>query len=188
MTPVEDREIIDLLFERSEQAVSALDKKYGILVRKTAANILQDAQDAEECANDVWLAAWDSVPPKRPEPLGAYLCRIARNLAVSRLRGETAQKRDGGFALVLDELAECIPSPTDLQRELETREILDAVQCFFSTLDVDDRCLFVRRYWFADPVKDIAAAMGVRENKVSLRLFRLREKLRKQLQKEGLLV
>lgn len=185
---MDDSQIIGLLFERSEQAVEAMEKSYGASVRKTAGNILRDRQDAEECVNDVWLAAWNSIPPKRPEPLGAYLCRIARNLAVSKLRSETAQKRNGGFALVLDELSECIPSRIDLERELENRELLDAVHCFLSALDYDDRFLFVRRYWYADPVRDIAAAMGVRENRVSLRLFRLREKLQKQLQKEGLLV
>ena len=107
---------------------------------------------------------------------------------MSKLRSETAQKRNGGFALVLDELSECIPSRIDLERELENRELLDAVHRFLSALDYDDRFLFVRRYWYADPVRDIAAAMRVRENRVSLRLFRLREKLQKQLQKEGLLV
>ena len=186
MTPMDDSQILNLLFERSEQAVEAMDKRYGRTVKKTAANILHNAQDVEECVNDVWLAAWGSIPPKRPEPLGAYLCRIARNLAVSKLRGETATKRNRGLALVLDELSECIPSGVDLERDLENREILDAVHRFLSTLGYDDRFLFVRRYWFADPVKDIAAAMGVRENRVSLRLFRLREKLQKQLQKEGL--
>ena len=184
---MEDSKIIDLLFERSEQAIEALDRQFGPLVKKTASNILRNGQDVEECANDTWLAVWNSVPPRRPEPLGSYVCRIARNLAVSRLRTKTAAKRDGGFELVLDELAECVPSGTNLERELEARELLAAVNRFLSALEYDDRFVFVRRYWYADSVRDIAAAMRVKENQVSLRLFRIREKLRKKLQKEGLL-
>ena len=178
---MDDSQIVELYWQRSDRAIPETAAKYGAYCRRIACNILQSPEDAEECVNDVWLAAWNSIPPKRPEPLGAYLCRIARNLAVSKLRSETAQKRNGGFALVLDELSECIPSRIDLERELENRELLDAVHCFLSALDYDDRFLFVRRYWYADPVRDIAAAMGVRENRVSLRLFRLREKLQKQL-------
>ena len=96
---MEDARIIDLFYERSEQAVSELDRKYGAAVRKTAANILRDREDAEECVNDTYLGVWNSVPPHRPEPLGSYVCRIARNIAVSRLRANTAARRSGGVEL-----------------------------------------------------------------------------------------
>lgn len=185
---MEDARIIDLFYERSEQAVSELDRKYGAAVRKTAANILRDREDAEECVNDTYLGVWNSVPPHRPEPLGSYVCRIARNIAVSRLRANTAARRSGGVELVLDELAECIPASVDLEGELEARELLAAIERFLSTLSYDDRFLFVRRYWYADSVKEIAAAVHSRENRVAVRLFRLREKLQKFLMKEGLLV
>lgn len=185
---MEDARIIDLFYERSEQAVSELDRKYGAAVRKTAANILRDREDAEECVNDTYLGVWNSVPPHRPEPLGSYVCRIARNIAVSRLRANTAARRSGGVELVLDELAECVPASVDLEGELEARELLAAIERFLSTLSYDDRFLFVRRYWYADSVKEIAAAVHSRENRVAVRLFRLREKLQKFLMKEGLLV
>ena len=185
---MEEARIIDLFYERSEQAVSELDRKYGAAVRKTAANILRDREDAEECVNDTYLGVWNSVPPHRPEPLGSYVCRIARNIAVSRLRANTAARRSGGVELVLDELAECIPASVDLEGELEARELLAAIERFLSTLSYDDRFLFVRRYWYADSVKEIAAAVHSRENRVAVRLFRLREKLQKFLMKEGLLV
>lgn len=185
---MEDSQIVGLLFERSEQAIGELDKRYGALVRKTAANILHDAQDAEECVNDTWLAVWNGVPPHRPEPLAGYVCRIARNLAVSKLRGRTAQKRNGEFDLVLDEMEDFIPAGTDVEADFEAKELAEAVDRFLAGLDYDDRFLFVRRYWFADSVGEIAAAMRVREARVSQRLFRLRERLRKFLQKEGLLV
>ena len=184
---MEDCAIIDLFFERSEQAIAELDKKYGGAVRKTAANILQDRQDAEECANDAYLGVWNSIPPHRPSPLAAYVCRIARNLAVSRLRRRTAAKRNDSFDLVLDELESSIPSGMDVEAELEARELSEAIGRFLAALPYQDRYPFVRRYWFADPVKDIAAVTGLREGRVSLRLFRLREKLRKHLEKEGLL-
>ncbi len=188
MTRLEDRRILELLFERSEQAIGELDRKYGAAVRKTAANILRDRQDAEECANDTWLGVWNSVPPLRPEPLGGYVCRIARNLAVSRLRANTAEKRDRRYDLVLDELAEAIPSRMDVETELEARELTEEINRFLAGLSREDRILFVRRYFFGDSPEALAAAAGCSPGRVSVRLFRIREKLRKSLQKEGLLV
>ena len=151
MTHLEDSRIIDLFFARSEQAIEELDRKHGAAVRKTAANILADRRDVEECANDTYLGCWNEMPPQRPDPLISFVCRIARNLAV----------------------------------DYETKELVSAVNRFLSGLDYDDRFLFVRRYWFADSVKDIADAMHSRENRVSVRLFRLRGKLRNILKKEG---
>ena len=188
MTHLEDRDIIDLFFERSEQALRELDRKYGGAVKKTAGNILCDKQDAEECVNDAYLGVWSSIPPQRPDNLGSYVCRIARNQAVSRLRSETAAKRNRGFDLVLDELEGCISSGVDVEADIEAKELAEAVNRFLSTLGYDDRFLFVRRYFYADSIREIAAAMGKSENRLSVRLFRLREKLRKTLVKEGLLV
>ena len=188
MTHLEDPEIIDLFFERSEQAIRELDQKYGKAVKRIAENILRDSLDAEECVNDAYLGVWSNIPPQRPDSLGSYVCRIARNRAVSRLRAASAGKRNSGFDLVLDELGECIPSGADVEAVIEGKELTRAIDRFLSTLGHDDRYLFVRRYWYADSMKDIAAAMGRKENQLSVRLFRLREKLRKTLVKEGLLV
>lgn len=188
MTLLDDTQILDLFFERSEQAVFELERCYGRAVRKTAANILRDPQDVEECANDTYLGVWNSIPPHRPAPLVSYVCKIARNLAVSRLRRENAAKRSRGLDLVLDELEEVLPSGCDLELEYEARELLDGINRFLAAQSYDDRFLFVRRYWYADSVKEIAAAMRKSEGFVSTRLFRLREKLRNTLQKEGLLV
>ncbi len=188
MTQLEDSAIIDLFFERSEQAIDELDHKHGAAVRKTAGNILHDRQDAEECVNDAYLGVWNSIPPKRPNSLAAFVCRITRNAAISRLRRETAQKRGPGLDLVLEELEDFLPSGQDVEAQLEARELAERVNRFLAGLPYTDRFLFVRRYFFADPVKDIAAAAGMKESRVSLRLFRLREKLKKTLEKEGLLV
>ena len=188
MTHLEDSQIIDLFFERSEQAIYELDRKYGAVIRKTTTNLLRSREDAEECINDTYLGVWNSIPPHRPNPMIAYVCRIARNLAVSRIRSEAAAKRSRGFDLVLGELEEFLPSDIDLEDDYEAKELLESIERFLSSLDYDDRFLFVRRYWYADSVKNIAAMMRQRENRISVRLFRLREKLRKTLQKEGLLV
>ncbi len=182
---MDDSAIIDLFFERSEQAVEELDRQYGALLRKTAGNILGSPQDTEECVNDAYLGVWNSIPPQRPAPLASYVCRIVRNLAISRLRRESAAKRNGSFELVLDELAELVPSAGNVERDYEYKELVQTLNLFLATLNYDDRFLFVRRYWYAEAVKDIAAAMRRKESWVSLRLFRLREKLRKTLTKEG---
>ena len=170
---MEDSKILDLFFERSEQAIRELDQTYGAAVKKTAGNLLRDPQDVEECVNDAYLGVWNSIPPQRPDPLVSYVCRIVRNLAVSRLRSETAAKRNSSLDLVLE--------------ELEARELARAIDRFLAALSYPDRYLFIRRYWFADPVSEIAVQTGLRENRISVRLFRLREKLWKHLQKEGLL-
>ena len=183
---MEDEKIIDLFFARSEQAIDELDKAHGPAVRKTAANILGSRLDAEETVDDTYMACWTRIPPARPAPLVSFVCRIARNLAVSRVRCETAAKRNSGFGLVLDEIAEVVPSGMDVESELEAKELVTAVNRFLASLDYDDRYIFLRRYWYADSVKDIAIAMNCRENRVSVRLSRLRQKLRSILEKEGL--
>ena len=188
MTHLEDSKIISLFFERSEQAISELDKAYGSAVKKTASNILHNRQDVEECVNDTYLGCWNSIPPHRPNPLISFVCIIARNLAVSKLRSETAAKRNHDYEVILDELEEIIPSTVDVEADYIAKELASAVDRFLFELDYDDRFMFIRRYWYADSVKDIAAAMHSRENRISVRLFRLREKLRIHLKKEGFFV
>ena len=185
---MEDSGIIDLFFERSEQAIAELERKYGAAVRKTASNVLGSMQDVEECASDAYLAVWNSIPPKRPDPLISYVCRIARNLAVNKAYANTAAKRNSSFDLALDELEECLPSGFDLESELEARELTEAINRFLDALPEEDRKLFVRRYWYSCSVTELAEICRSTPNRVSVRLFRLREKLRSTLTKEGLLV
>ena len=188
MTHLEDSKIISLFFERSEQAIRELDSKYGPAVKKLAANILNDRMDAEECVSDTYLRVWSSIPPHAPNPLAAYVCAIARNLAINRYRARHAEKRDGSYDLVLEEMQECLPSGVDVETEYEAKELSDAINRFLSTLEREDRILFVRRYWYADSVAELAAENRCSANRVSVRLFRLREKLRNTLQKEGFIV
>ncbi len=184
---LEDSKIIDLLFERSEQAIKELDIKYGAAVNKTAVNILNDRQDAEECVNDTWLRVWNSIPPHRPETLASYIFTIAHNLAVNRYHSGKAEKRNTNYALVLDELEECIPSGVNVETEYEAKELGAAINRFLYALDPEDRFLFVRRYWYADSVENLAAMTKGTPNRTSVRLFRIREKLKNTLKKEGLL-
>ncbi len=180
-----DEEIIALFAERSEQAIPELAKEHGAAVRRVALNILGDAEDAEECVNDTWLGAWNSIPPARPSPLRTYVCRIARNLAVKRYHAERAQKRDSRYDLALDELAECLPDRGGVEDSLAARELAGTISAFLDTLPYEDKFLFMRRYWYGDPLPEIAEMAGMRCGTAAVRLHRVREKLRKHLKKEG---
>ena len=179
---MEDQEIIALFISRSEQAVAELDGKYGSLLYRISGNILHSDKDAAECVNDAYLGVWNAIPPARPNPLCAFVCRIARNLSLKKYRERTAQKR--GPALPLEELANCIPTPS-AEEAVSARELGRTICRFLEGLDQESRVLFLRRYWFSDPVKDIALRLGVSENAVSARLRRLRVRLQQHLQEEG---
>ena len=187
MTHLEDSEILSLFWARSEQAIAELERKYGAAVRKTAGNILSSRQDVEECVNDTYLGVWNSIPPQNPNSLIAYVCKIARNLACGKYHSNTAQKRGGQYDLVLDELEECIPSAVNVETDYEEKELSAAIVRFLDTLGYEDRFCFLRRYWYADSVSDIAAMTHSSSHRVSVRLFRVRERLQRYLKKEGLL-
>ena len=180
-----DEEIIDLFFERSEQAISELAGKHGEAIRRVALNILGDREDAEECVNDTYLGVWNSVPPRRPAPLRTYVCRIARNLATKRYHANTAQKRNSRYDLALDELSGVVPDRARVEEHVEARELAALIDAFLDTLPYEDKFLFMRRYWYADPLDEIARMAGMSYNAAAVRLHRVREKLRKQLLKEG---
>ncbi len=180
---MDDRQIIRLLFERSEQAISELSQKYGALCFQIAHNILNDHQDAEECVNDAWLGAWNSIPPQAPDPLRPYICRIVRNLSLKKLRANSALKRGSRFEVSLSELENCIPD-NSLDEQLSVSELTAQIDAFLSGLSRDDRVMFVRRYWFAEPLSEIAAAFGITEHNASVRLGRIRRKLHQYLERK----
>ena len=177
---MEDHQILTLLWQRSESAISVLAQEFGSLLYRTALNLLDNSRDAEECVNDTYLAVWNSIPPNRPNPLRPYVCRIGRNIALNRLRSNTAQKRSG-YELSLDELSGCISAP-NRDDGLALGRAMDA---WLDTLNKENRAIFLRRYWFGDSVKDIATAFHMKENAVSVRLSRLRDSLKAYLIKEG---
>ena len=181
-----DEEIINLFFERSEQAIDELAKQHGGAVKRVARNILGSEQDVEECVNDTYLGVWNAIPPHRPSPLRTFVCRIARNLATKKYHANTAEKRNSQYDLALDELAETLAADGGMEQELEAQELRAAINGFLGTLSAADRFLFLRRYWYAESVKEVAKAAHSTAGSVAVRLFRIREKLRLYLEKEGL--
>ena len=177
---MDDKQIICLFFERSEQAITELSQKYGDLCMKIARSILNDPQDAEECVNDAWLGAWNSIPPQSPDPLRAYICRIVRNHALKKYRANTALKRGNQFEVSLSELEDCIPD-NSLDEQLAVNELSAQIDAFLAGLSRDDRVMFVKRYWFSESLSEIADAFHITENNVSVRLGRIRRKLHQYL-------
>ena len=159
---MEDTAIIELYWARNEDALTQTDKKYGPMCRSLAFNILSDRQDSEECVNDTWHRAWDTMPPQRPDSLRAYLGRIVRNLSISRLRKRTAQKRGGGLDVMLSELEDCLPAASGVEDKLESRELAAAISRWLRTLSPDDRVLFVPRTNSGERTKAYPAAPAAR--------------------------
>lgn len=185
---MDDTMIIDLFFERSEQAIAETRNKYGSIVRRTAFHILNNFQDTEECENDTYLAAWNNIPPEIPNPFAAYLCRISRNLALKRYSSNTAVRRNSIYDIALSELEDVFEGKDgNPAAELEVRELTNAIEKFLDTLSPDDRRLFVRRYWFSCSVNELAAGLKCKPHRITVKLSRIRTRLRKYLLKEGVL-
>jgi len=184
---VDDQAIIALFWARDEMAIGETKAKYGRLCRGIARNILGNEEDAEECENDTYLKTWQAIPPQRPAVLPAYLGRIARNIALNRWKAGRADKRGGGeVPLSLDELGDCVSGRED--PDLDEGEVLVAIERFLDSLEQADRLVFLLRYWQLEPVAAIARRMAWSESKVTSRLFRLRKRLKSQLEKEGICV
>lgn len=183
---MEDTAIVDLYWQRSERAIDESRKKYGAYCCTVAYAILSDYEDAEECVNDTWLGAWNAMPEARPVSLGAFLCKITRNLSLDRLRRRTRLKR-GGVTGILEELRECIPSGANVAESVERRELLSAVDGFLAELPDRDRIAFVGRYWLMLPLRDMARHLNCGEGALKSSLHRTRKKLRRHLEEEGLL-
>ena len=184
---MDDSKIVDLFFERSEQAIKELSAKYGKLAQVVCANILKNESDAEECVNDSLFGTWNSIPPARPVSLSAFFIDIARKKALDRYRYNSAGRRNSSYEVVLDELEECLNGPGLPSDDCEAKVLTEAIDRFLKTLKKQDRIMFVSRYYLSDPIPVIAGNTGLKESVVSLRLHRTREKLRKYLRKEDLI-
>ena len=185
---MDDQQIVELYWARDEEAIRHTADRYGQYCYAIAYNILSVREDSEECVNDTYLDAWNSMPPHRPNVLSAFLGKITRRIAIDRWREGRAQKRGGGeMALALDELSECIASQSDVTREVETLEVAAGVQKFLNTLPDTERRIFVRRYWHMESVASLAARFGYGQSRVKSMLHRTRAKLRRYLEEEGLL-
>ena len=184
---MEDEKIIELFFARSETAIRELDRKYGKVCYSISYNILNNNLDAEECVNDAYLGTWNAIPPHRPLLLSSFLGKITRRIAIDKWRSDHAQKRGGGeIAGVLDELKECVAYEDSAERHLEKQMLAQAINDFLGTLSAAERKVFVCRYFYMNSVETVCKKFGYSESKVKSILFRLREKLRVYLQKEGL--
>jgi RNA polymerase sigma-70 factor (ECF subfamily) len=183
---MEDQAIIALYWAREEQAIPATDEKYGALCRTLAARLLDSREDGEECVNDTWHRAWDTMPPQKPDSLRAYLLKIVRNLAIDRWRAGRARKRGGGLAALAAELEDCLPPAPSAEAEAEGRLVSQCVDRWLAALAKEDRVAFLRRYWYGWRVDDIARAAGISPNGMAQRLRRLRGSLRQALEQEGI--
>ena len=182
---VDDSKIIELFYERSEQAIIELSKKYGTVCTKVASNILNDARDSEECVNDAYLGAWNTIPPQNPYPLLSYVCRIVRNIAIKRYHSNTAVKRNSIYDIALEELEDCIPASTTVEESFDAKETAQIINRFLESIDKENRVMFVRRYWHSESISDLAEYFHVSSHTISVRLSRTREKLKKYLIQEG---
>ena len=181
-----DTEIVELYWNRKERAVEETAKKYGSYCYAIAYNILSNHEDSEESVNDTYIEAWNAMPPHRPLILSSFLGKITRRLAIDKWRSEHAQKRGGGeLTDVLDELAECVAYEDSAERHLEKQMLSQAINDFLRTLSETERKIFVCRYFYMESVESVCKRFGYSVSKVKSTLFRVREKLRIYLQKEG---
>lgn len=180
---VDDNKIVNLFFARDESAISETRQKYGAYLFTVATNILCNAQDGEECVSDTYLKVWEAIPPKRPSFLKCFLAKITRNRALDMYRTNSAKKRgNGNFVLLLDELSETIPSAADVHTSYENNITAQQIDNFLRDLNEETRFVFMRRYWYADPISTIAKGCRISESKVKSMLLRTRRKLKEFLE------
>lgn len=184
-----DGEIIDLFFERSDNAIIELSNKYGPVCMKVAMNILNNNHpDAEECVNDAYLGVWNAIPPQRPKSLLAFVCRIVRNVSINRYKHNSTYKRKGNYDLCIEELEDCIASNHSAEDEIAESQLSSYIDEFLDTLSKVNRMIFVRRFWYMDSYEDISEASGLKENTVRVRLSRTKASLKSFLEKRGVTV
>lgn len=178
---IDDEKIIELFFARSEQGIQELDHKYGKICHNLSYNIVNSRQDAEECVNDAYLGAWNAIPPVRPNPLSSYIAKIVRNISLKIYWKKEAAKRSGCYTVALEEIEACVADQNTVEDEIGAKELAHIIGEFLDTLTIENRVIFMRRYWFSDSYKDIAEFVGLSEKNISVRLTRIREKMRQYL-------
>ena len=185
---MDDRTIVALYWERDPRAIEESQTRYGVHCHRIAARILDSREDAEECVNDTYLRAWGAIPPAKPSRLATFLGKITRNLALDRYDSAHAQKRNATTELVLDELCECIPDADSTLDLTDKIALGDAINSFLESLPVKTRQIFMRRYWFMSPIKDIARDVDMSESAIKVSLMRTRNEFKAHLEKEGIVL
>jgi len=181
-----DSEIIDLLWSRSDDALSKLKEIYGSLCRHVAGNVLLNAEDVEECVNDTYLAVWNAIPPDRPQKLSSYICKITKNLALKKLRYNTALKRNPAMNVSMTEAEDFIFADTDLEKAALNKEVIIHINTFLKKLSFNERNIFLRKYFVGDSIAQISELFSFSESKVKTSLHRTKNKLSDYLVKKGL--
>jgi len=186
---MEDEKIIDLFFARDEDGIREASGKYGAYLRTVAYRILRNEEDTEECVNDTWVRAWNSIPPSRPTVLRAFLAKITRNLSLNRLEEQNALKRGfGETALCLSELGECVAGRSSVEEELDRELLEQAIDRFLKSIPADRRNLFLQRYFLLYSIQELAEMRGWGESRCKTALFRIRNSLKEYLEKEGFVI
>ncbi|MBQ9744266.1 MAG: sigma-70 family RNA polymerase sigma factor [Clostridia bacterium] len=186
ITALTDEQIIDMYWKRDENAILETDKKYGNYLFKIANNIVNNRLDCEECVNDTYLGTWNRIPPERPNIFRVFLAKIVRNIAVSRFRKNSAQKRiPSEFQVSLDELGECISTNSSAEDEYLTARVVEILNTYLKSLPRRKELIFICRYYYADKISNIARMLGVSENTVYRDLGEIRMGLKEQLRREG---
>ncbi len=184
---MEDQLIIELFLSRSEEAIKAVSEKYGNLCKKVSGRILNNSEDVEECVNDTFLALWNTIPPQKPDPLPAYICKILRNISIKKYRYNTTEKRNSGYDISLEELVEFLEGKDNIEKQIEEKELVTALNRFLKGCKQVDRIIFVKKYCFFMETEEIAKEMHLTNNYVNVHLHRTRNKLKKFIEKGGFL-
>jgi RNA polymerase sigma-70 factor (ECF subfamily) len=182
---MEDKQIIELYFNRSEQAIEETSSKYGKLTRSVSYRIVRNEEDSDECVSDTYMALWNTIPPENPDPFAAYICRLARNISVKKLRYNTADKRNSFYDVSIGELEEVLTANSDVLKEIEAEELQASINSFLKTLKKTDRVIFVKRFWFNMTLEEISEDTGYSKNYINVHLHRTKERLKAHLTKEG---
>jgi len=183
-----DENIIELFLSRDEKALQETEKKYGKLISYVASNFLRVREDCEECANDVLLALWNSIPPNIPASLSAFISEITRRQAMKKTRAQNAEKRGGGISLVGEEFLTMLDDGTSLSELYESKRAGELISEFLRKLGEEERTVFLMRYFFDMSPSDIALRQGCGESRIKMKLLRTRKKLAEHLKKEGIIV
>lgn len=178
---IDDEKIIDLFFERDQQAIRELEIKYGKICHNLSYNIVNSRQDAEECVNDAYLGAWNAIPPTRPNPLLSYIVKIVRNISIKIYWRKEAAKRNSIYTIAMQEIETCIADKKTVEDEIEARELAHIIENFLDSLTTKERIIFMRRYAYIDTYADIAKRVGTSEKNVSVRLSLIRQKMKQYL-------
>lgn len=184
---MDDQLIIELFMERSERAIEAVSEKYGKMCKAISTRILNNPEDVEECINDTFLTLWNTIPPQKPDPLSAYICKVLRNISLKKYRYNTAEKRNSYYDTSIEELVECLEGTDHIHEQLEEKEFAQELNRFLQGCKQVDRVIFVKKYCFFMETEEIAKEMHLSNNYVNVHLHRTRDKLKKYIQKGGFL-